>query len=403
MRELRAIVAIMPLMPYLVLGFGFFMGWRYANAGIILGTLALTLSYYGLNFYHNPAVPLETVLDQSVTDAMALLLPLNLMLFSALVKRRLFTSIGIVTTLLFVLQVLAVLIFCQPSNSIALRVDTGIRSLSPLAADKLSGICRWLGAVLTDGSFLDFHGISTAAVAVSVLALVCVLLQIIKSKDIRACGFFFAIVAAMLGIVFKSSQPAVILYFMTAGLILVFTTIEASFSMAYIDELTGLPGRRSLEEMMLNLGKKYAIAMIDVDRFKKFNDTFGHETGDQVLKMIASRLGKISGGARTFRYGGEEFTAIFAGKSLENAIPHVEELRKAVESRPFIVRDGERHRRDADHRGKTSILPRNQVKVTVSIGLASPTGFATRPDKVIKAADRMLYHAKKAGRNRTVY
>lgn len=403
MRELRAIVAIMPLMPYLVLAFGFFMGWRYANAGIILGTLALTLSYYGLNFYHNPTVPLETVLDQSATDAMSLLLPLNLMLFSALVMRRLFTSIGIITTLLFVLQVLAVIIFCQPSNSIALRVDTAIRSLSPLAADKLSGTCRWLGAVLTDGSFLDFHGISTAAVAVSVLALVCVLLQFIKSQDIRACGFFFAIVAAMLGIIFKSSQPAVILYFMTAGLILVFTTIEASFSMAYIDEMTGLPGRRSLEEMMLNLGKKYAIAMIDVDRFKKFNDTFGHETGDQVLKMIASQLGKISGGARTFRYGGEEFTAIFAGKSLENAISHVEEFRKAVESRPFVVRDGERQRRDANHRGKTRILPRNQVKVTVSIGLASPTGFATRPDIVIKAADRMLYHAKKTGRNRTAY
>lgn len=66
MRELRAIVAIMPLMPYLVLAFGFFMGWRYANAGIILGTLALTLSYYGLNFYHNPTVPLETVLDQCI-------------------------------------------------------------------------------------------------------------------------------------------------------------------------------------------------------------------------------------------------------------------------------------------------------------------------------------------------
>jgi len=402
-RQLSAIVAIMPLLPYLVLAFGFFMGWRYANAGIILGTLALTLSYYGLNFYHNPAVPLEMVLDQSVTDAMPILLPLNLMLFSALVKRRLFTSIGIVITLLFALQVMAVIIFCQPSKSIASRIDSGIHALSPLAAAKLTGIGRWLGAVLTDGSFFNFHGISTAAVAVSGLALLCVLLQSIKSKDIRTCGFFFAIVAAFLGVVFKSSQPAVILYFMSAGLILVFTTIEASFSMAYIDELTGLPGRRSLEEMMLNLGKKYTIAMIDVDRFKKFNDTFGHETGDQVLKMIASQLGKLSGGARTFRYGGEEFTAIFAGKSLNNSIPHIEKFRKAVESRPFIVRDSERHRRDANYRGKTKVLPRNQVKVTVSIGLASPAGFVTRPEKVMKEADRMLYHAKKAGRNRTVY
>jgi diguanylate cyclase (GGDEF)-like protein len=74
----------------------------------------------------------------------------------------------------------------------------------------------------------------------------------------------------------------------------------------YIDELTGLQGRRSLNETLYNLGRKYAIAMIDVDHFKKFNDTYGHKTGDQVLKMIAYKLERISGGAKTFRYGGEE-------------------------------------------------------------------------------------------------
>jgi diguanylate cyclase (GGDEF)-like protein len=226
-------------------------------------------------------------------------------------------------------------------------------------------------------------------------------LQILKSKDIRTCGFFFASVAALLGVAFKSSEPATIFYFMAAGLILVITTIEASFSMAYIDELTRLPGRRSLNEMLLNLGKKYTIAMIDVDRFKKFNDTYGHKTGDQVLKMIAAQLGKISGGARTFRYGGEEFTAIFAGKSIEDALSHVEGFRKAIESTPFVVRGRERRRNNANNRGKKSGFTRKQVKVTVSIGLASPTGQATNPETVIKAADKKLYKAKKRGRNRT--
>ena len=143
--------------------------------------------------------------------------------------------------------------------------------------------------------------------------------------------------------------------------------------------------------------------MIDVDRFKKFNDTFGHESGDQVLKMIASQLGKISGGARAFRYGGEEFTAIFAGKSVKADVSHVEDFRKTIESRPFVVRDSERPKRDVNHRGKTTVLPRNQVKVTVSIGLASPAGLATTPGMVIKAADKKLYKAKKSGRNRTAY
>jgi len=155
--------------------------------------------------------------------------------------------------------------------------------------------------------------------------------------------------------------------------------------------------------MLLNLGKKYTIAMIDVDRFKKFNDTYGHKTGDQVLKMIASRLAKISGGARTFRYGGEEFTAIFAGKSIEDAIPHAEGFRKAVESTPFAVRGRERRKKTPHSRGKKSGISRKQVKVTVSIGLASPLGPAANPEKVIKAADKKLYKAKKGGRNRTAY
>ena len=98
--------------------------------------------------------------------------------------------------------------------------------------------------------------------------------------------------------------------------------------------------------------------MIDVDYFKKFNDTFGHKTGDQVLKMIASRLGKISGGAKTFRYGGEEFTAIFAGKAVEEAISHIEDFREAIGSTPFVVRDCKRRRKKKnDCRRKNSLYP----------------------------------------------
>jgi diguanylate cyclase (GGDEF)-like protein len=402
-KELRAIVVIMPLVPYIVLALGFVMGWRYANAGMILGTLALALAYYGLNFFRSPALPREVIIHQSVTDALAFLLPLNLALYSALIKRRLFTSLGILTVLLLAVQILAVFIFCHPYSYISLQVTTRIRSLSPQAADKLSDFSWWLGSTLANRSVFNFGGISTAAAAAFGLALLCALLLFIKSKDIRICGFFFATVAVLLGVAFKFSEPAIIFYFMAAGLILVITTIEASFSMAYIDELTGLPGRRSLNEMLLNLGKKYTIAMIDVDRFKKFNDTYGHKTGDQVLKMIASRLGKISGGARTFRYGGEEFTAIFAGKSVEDAISHIEDFRKAIESTLFTVRGRERRRNSVNNRGKKSGFTRKQVKVTVSIGLASPVGQVTNPEKVIKAADKKLYKAKKSGRNRTAY
>lgn len=402
-RELRALMVIMPLMPYIVLALGFAMGWRYANAGMILGTISLALSYFGFNFFQSPGLPREVILHQSVSDALPFLLPLNLALSSALIKRRLFTSTGILILLLVAGQALAVLIFCHPNGDIALKVATGIRFLSPPAASRLSDFSSWLGPALSHGSVFNLDGLSAAAAGASGLALLWVLVQFIRSKDIRTGGFFLAIVAVLPGVVFKSSEPAIIFYFMAAGLILVITAIEASFTMAYVDELTGLPGRRSLNEMLLNLGKKYTIAMIDVDRFKKFNDTYGHKTGDQVLKMIASRLGKISGGARTFRYGGEEFTAIFAGKSIEEAVSHVEGFRKAIETAPFTVRGRERRKKPPRSRGKKSGSGRKPVKVTVSIGLASPVGPAANPEQVIKAADKKLYKAKKGGRNRTVY
>lgn len=400
-KELRAIVVIMPLAPYIVLALGFVMGWRFANAGMILGTLALAISYYGFNFFRSAALTREVIIHQSVTDALAFLLPLNMAFYSTLVKRRLFTASGFISVLLLAGQILAVFILCHPYSRISSRVTTAIGSLAPPVADQLAEYSRWLGAALANRSFFNIDGISSAAAAAFGLALGWVLLQFFRTKDIRKCGFIFAIIAAWLGMVFKSSGPALIFYFLAAGLILVITTIEASYSMAYIDELTGLPGRRSLNEMLLNLGKRYTIAMIDVDRFKKFNDTYGHKTGDQVLRMIASRLGKISGGARTFRYGGEEFTAIFSGKSVEETLAHVEGFRKAVESTPFVVRSTGRRRNNAGKRGQNAATTRKPVKVTVSIGLASPDGSAANPEKVIKAADKKLYKAKKNGRNRT--
>jgi hypothetical protein len=71
-----------------------------------------------------------------------------------------------------------------------------------------------------------------------------------------------------------------------------------AYQMAFRDELTGLPGRRALNERMQRLGRNYVLAMSDVDHFKKFNDTHGHDVGDQVLRLVASKLSKIGGVAR---------------------------------------------------------------------------------------------------------
>jgi GGDEF domain-containing protein len=173
--------------------------------------------------------------------------------------------------------------------------------------------------------------------------------------------------------------------------------------MAFRDELTGLPSRRALNERLMSLGSRYAIAMLDVDHFKNFNDTYGHDLGDQVLKMVAAHIGDVGGGGKAYRYGGEEFTVVFPRKSAAEALPHLEALRKEVESYQLALRGPDRPRK-AKRKGRTrqrgGWRGKDAVSVTISIGVAERNERLAAPQEVMEAADRALYRAKEQGRNR---
>jgi len=183
-------------------------------------------------------------------------------------------------------------------------------------------------------------------------------------------------------------------------LMLVAAVAHEAYQMAFRDELTGLPGRRALNERLQRLGRSYVIAMADVDHFKRFNDTHGHETGDQVLRLVASQLRKIGGGGKAYRYGGEEFTLVFPGKTLEECLPHLEQVRQAVEDYRLQLRDTvSRPRDDKQGRQRRGSAAATQVAVTLSMGVAERGAEQRSPEAVIKAADQALYGAKSAGRN----
>ena len=203
-----------------------------------------------------------------------------------------------------------------------------------------------------------------------------------------------------------------------SGAILLLAVLQESHRMAFQDELTGLPSRRALEEKLVALGPSYTIAMVDVDHFKKFNDTHGHDVGDQVLKLVGARLGQIDGGGKAFRYGGEEFAVLFPDRKLDEAMPFLESLRQQIENYKMSMRTDQQRRNDArrksDRRSKTQSalalgLPpapplrtnrAEQLSVTVSIGAAQRSELLDTTDLVIRAADEALYRAKGAGRNR---
>jgi diguanylate cyclase (GGDEF)-like protein len=186
-----------------------------------------------------------------------------------------------------------------------------------------------------------------------------------------------------------------------AELMVAIAVLQDTHRMAFRDELTGIPSRRALTEQLAGLGSRYTIAMLDVDHFKKFNDTYGHDLGDQVLKMVAAHVARVGGGGKAFRYGGEEFTVLFPGTDAEDAIPHLEAMREDIESYRMALRAGDRpaqtrraKRQKGGWRGKRG------VSVTVSIGIAERNGRSATPQAVIEAADRALYRAKEKGRNR---
>jgi diguanylate cyclase (GGDEF)-like protein len=392
-KELHALLTILPALPYLLFAVLIVMGWRYNNAGLIFASLVLGGGYFAFSLSAGHGQP------SLLRHGVAFLLPLNLLASSHHGKRRILTPFGAWWGGFVLLELAAVLFFTLPLT----EGDAGAwaalgRELPSFAAWHAAQVGT-LTAFLESRALVGLQSIATPILLAYLLPLAWLAYRFSRQLDIALAGYVGALGAVLLSLLADDGAGGLMICFSMAGIILLITTIEASFSMAYLDDLTGLPGRRSLNELMVNLGRTYAIAMLDIDHFKKFNDTYGHKTGDDVLKMVATIFGRIRGNAKAFRYGGEEFTAVFPGKTAEEAYPYLEKVRRDIEESGFVVRSKTRKKKSPDNRG-TDQTEKKTVNVTISIGAATSSKELDSPEKVIKAADAILYKAKKAGRNR---
>jgi diguanylate cyclase (GGDEF)-like protein len=274
-------------------------------------------------------------------------------------------------------------------------VATGLMQRFPEA------LLHWLSRVRWPALQVEWMVLVQLAYPVFVLGLIVLLVQYLRTPRplhaahlVGLCGVLWMlpntfILAHVLNVM--SSQIM---------LILVAAVAHEAYQMAFRDELTGLPGRRALNERLQRLGRTYVIAMADVDHFKKFNDTHGHDVGDQVLRLVASQLRQIGGGGKAYRYGGEEFTLVFPGKTLDECLPHLEQVRQAVEQYRLHLRDSQqRPQSDKQGRQRRAGKGASEVSVTISMGVAERGIQHAAPEDVIKAADQALYNAKSAGRN----
>ncbi len=393
-QELKALLVLLPTLPYAVFTMGALMGWRYNNMGLAAGSGVLALSYF-ITLGFSPGQWSNTYYE-----AYIFLFPLNMILCAEFIKRYIFTFQSLLIVFLILFQVFMVVVFCGRVDFSSSAIVSKLDSLIPFASIRLDDLSGRIQSFLAMEHLVIFKQIPTPAIISFLIALTWLSVRFLKNRDILLAGYVGALSAVFLSAAANQPEPATVVFHITAGLILIITNIEASFFMAYHDELTGLPGRRSLNESMMNLGKTYAIAMMDIDHFKKFNDRYGHKTGDDVLKVVGTRLKEMSGRARVFRYGGEEFTAVFSGKTVKESIVHLENFRKNLENSKFIVRLKSRKKSSPVKRGKGPAAGQKQVKITISIGVAGPDIKHPTPEKVIKAADKALYKAKKTGRNR---
>ncbi len=181
-----------------------------------------------------------------------------------------------------------------------------------------------------------------------------------------------------------------VLYVGAAALLLL-KTVNLAWSKAYRDPLTQIPGRIALDEALERLSGQYVVVMIDIDEFKDFNDTYGHDAGDKVLKQVAYVLERETSG-RAYRFGGEEFTLIYPGRTLPQIEDELETIRKTVAANKVeVTRKSKR---------ATKILER---RVTISLGASQSGERFTSAEEVLNAADNALFKAKDEGRNCVEY
>lgn len=374
--EILRNVGIKPqLLFYTICAAGVFLSWRFNRSRILFALVALILSYAFISAVGGKGQAVE---DNLVSLVIGTLLAINFFWIVLVPEQGVFSNMG----------KLAVFIFAAEAGAVLLVLS------APTLAPLLHQIQSFKSALITIDMPLSLVTLALLGVATFIIFI----RTVVARSEINA-GLLTALLAAAYGIVNIGESQAEALFFATAALILQVTIIRDSHARVYTDDLTGLPARRALDEQLMRLGKQYVIAMVDIDNFKKFNDKYGHDVGDQTLRFIAAQLRYCKGRAQVFRYGGEEFTLLFRGKTLTEVWTYIDQIRARIENARFTIRGSDRPK-DKPHSAKKNRFSKT-LSVTVSIGAAQRDAEHRHYSDVIKAADEQLFNAKNAGRNRT--
>lgn len=377
---------------YSAFAVGLLLAWRFHSSRIVSALVLLFLGQRAIEFFAQGRVPLAGS-GLTALEAVSFLVPLNFALLGVARERGITISVAVPRLALLFIQSVFVSIICRPAPT--------------------NGSHLFHGAIF-GRSWSAWTPIPQISLLVFSVVLVFLVARAISRPKPVESGFAWALLALFLAFNNGAIGLMARAYVASAAIILVVSIVETSYAMAYHDELTGLPSRRAFNDATLRLEAPYTVAAVDIDHFKSVNDTYGHDTGDEVLCMVAANLARVTGGGRAFRVGGEEFTILFPDNHAQEVLDHLENLRNAIEENPFRLRTKADRRsapRGADRRTsaarkktarrkKKAALSRGNLQVTVSIGVAEPSDTQTQITHVLNLADQALYAAKRGGRNR---
>ena len=353
----KIIFSIVPYLFYAISALILWVSWHFNRNRFIFIILPLLFIYFGFVYLGG----------KRATDLFlyaSMLYPLHLLLFLCLKERGLFSIWGILKIAFFVVEIAVILYLVIYPN-----------------ADFIALLKMKLFVI-------SFYPLEDISIIIAILVIFIMVALVLFNRYLLYNSSFLVIaVTFYMGFYFIKTPYAKELSLLAIGVIIFILLIRESYRLAFYDELTSLPGRRALVEDMAKLGIKYSLAMIDIDHFKKFNDTYGHDTGDEVLKMVASKLAEVGGGGKAYRYGGEEFVLLFPSREVDESYKHTDILRETIAKSPFIVRNKQN--------SKT-------IYINISSGIVQKNSQDKDPFAVMKRADNALYKAKKAGRNQVV-
>lgn len=372
----NVIQVVLPFLPFVVVIVGMVLSWIFHHSREFNIFLVLIVIYIGLDNYiwH----PTEKVDFQLAYLLLVVLIPINYLLNFLLSERGILNQYGLRRIVFLAIQ---------------------LYLIAWVLENPYPPLKEYINYSYFKYSLFKQTDISQPILLAMGLTGLILIVRLLQTSSTLIAGITASLISIVAALHFAYTPQLATIFVLLAGVVLIISITINAYSLAYLDELTNLPSRRALTQNIASLGKYYSIAMVDVDHFKKFNDKYGHDIGDQVLKKLASHLRQVRGG-KAFRYGGEEFMLLFPNKNFHETRLICNELCKIVENSPFMLRNKKRPKKmEPGQKPKRKQREAKPLTITISIGVAERSEDLASSEEVMKQADKALYKAKNNGRN----